>query len=105
DAASAVRGALHVVEQTRPAGLPPAHVGMHTGALIERDGDVFGRTVNLASRLSGRAGPGEVLVTNDIVEAVAGADDIRFEELGPTSLKGVADPVEIFKALPAEALG
>jgi adenylate cyclase len=105
DAASAVRGALHVVEQTHPAGLPPAHVGMHTGALIERDGDVFGRTVNLASRLSGRAGPGEVLVTSDIVEAVDGAGDIRFDALGPTTLKGVADPIEVFRAVPAASGG
>jgi class 3 adenylate cyclase len=100
DPASAVRGALEVVGATVPAGLPPAHVGMHTGAVIERDGDVFGRTVNLASRISGKAGPGEVLVTREIVEA---ADDaaLAFEPLGPVELKGVADPVALFRAAPA----
>ena len=94
--AAAVRGALQVVRSTVPAGLPPAHVGMHTGAVIERDGDVFGRTVNLASRISGKAGPGEVLVTREITEAV---DDemARFMPVGPVELKGVADPVALFR--------
>jgi class 3 adenylate cyclase len=97
DPASAVRGALEVVQATVPVGLPPAHVGMHTGALIERDGDVFGRTVNLASRISGKAGPGEVLVTREIVDA-AGDGSLAFEPLGGVELKGVADPVPLFRA-------
>jgi adenylate cyclase len=98
DARSAVRGSLRLVDATVPAGLPPAHVGMHTGAVIERDGDVFGRTVNLASRLSGQAGPGEVLVTMEIVEAVGDDESVRFTPLGPIELKGVADPVPLFRA-------
>jgi adenylate cyclase len=98
DPSSAVRGAMQVVHATVPAGLPPAHVGMHVGAVIERDGDVFGRTVNLASRISGKAGPGEVLVTQEIVDA---ADDgtLGFQSLGPVELKGVADPVSLFRAV------
>jgi adenylate cyclase len=98
DAAAGVRGALEVVGETKPLGLPPAHVGMHIGAVIERDGDVFGRTVNLASRLSNAAGPGEVLVSSEVVEACDGAID--FTPLGAVELKGVADPVPLFRAEP-----
>lgn len=96
DPAAGVRGALEVVGETAPLGLPPAHVGMHIGAVIERDGDVFGRTVNLASRLSGKAGPGEVLVTRDVADACEGA--IGFTPLGKVGLKGVAEPVPLFRA-------
>jgi len=98
DPAAGVRGALEVIGETAPLGLPPAHVGMHIGAVIERDGDVFGRTVNLASRLSGKAGPGEVLVTRDVVDACEGA--IGFTPLGKVGLKGVAEPVPLFRAEP-----
>jgi class 3 adenylate cyclase len=98
DASAGVRGALEVIGATEPLGLPPAHVGMHIGAVIERDGDVFGRTVNLASRLSGKAGPGEVLVSREVVDACAGA--IGFTPLGAVELKGVADPVPLFRAEP-----
>ena len=93
-----VRGALEVIGATEPLGLPPAHVGMHIGAVIERDGDVFGRTVNLASRLSGKAGPGEVLVSREVVDACEGT--IGFTPLGAVELKGVADPVPLFRAEP-----
>ena len=98
DPAAGVRGALEVVGETAPLGLPPAHVGMHIGAVIERDGDVFGRTVNLASRLSGKAGPGEVLVSREVVDACEAS--IGFTPLGKVELKGVAEPVPLFRAEP-----
>jgi adenylate cyclase len=98
DPTAGVRGALEVVGATQPLGLPPAHVGMHIGAVIERDGDVFGRTVNLASRLSGKAGPGEVLVSRDVADACQAS--VGFTPLGAVELKGVAEPVPLFRAEP-----
>jgi adenylate cyclase len=97
DAGDGVRGALHVVRTIPDAGLPPAHVGLAVGGVVERDGDVFGRTVNLAARISGVAGAGEVLVTRETVEAV---DDERlaFTHYGNVPLKGVAAPVELYRA-------
>ena len=44
-------------------GLPPVRVGVNTGPAVERDGDFFGSTVNLAARLSQAARGGEVLLT------------------------------------------
>lgn len=96
-AAGGVHGALEVVEATGSHGMPPAHVGMHTGAVVERDGDLFGRTVNLASRISGVAGPGEVLCTSDVAEAAGGAG-LGFDVVGAVELKGVATPVELLRA-------
>jgi len=98
-ASEGVAAALEAVGAVEPAGLPPAHVGMHAGPVVMRDGDVFGRTVNLASRLSGVAGPGEVIVTREVVDA-AGDAPASFDPLGAVELKGVAEPVEVFLATP-----
>lgn len=92
-----VLASLDMVERTGPAGLPPAHVGMHAGPVVRRDGDYYGRTVNWASRISGRAGPHEVLVTGEVVES-ARDTPVRFEAVGATELKGIASPVELFRA-------
>ncbi|MGZ8629810.1 MAG: adenylate/guanylate cyclase domain-containing protein [Actinomycetota bacterium] len=89
--------ALEMVERTREAGLPPAHVGVAAGPVVMQDGDYFGRTVNLASRISGRAGSSEVLVTTEVVET--SSDDVRFEEIGKAELKGFAAPVVLHRAL------
>ena len=95
----AVVAALDLVAAVPEVGLPPAHVGLHAGPVVFQDGDVFGRTVNLAARVAARAGADQVLVTAEVVEAAAGAG-LRFEPVGAAELKGVAKPVELFQALP-----
>jgi adenylate cyclase len=89
--------ALEMIERTPSVGLPPAHVGVAAGPVVMQDGDYFGRTVNLAARLSGRAGPSEVLVTTEVVEAAAGGS-VRFEEIGKAELKGFSMPVVLHRA-------
>src|SRR5918992_534360 len=42
-------------------------VGMHAGDMIERDGDIYGRVVNLASRVMQEAHEDEILVTSDVL--------------------------------------
>lgn len=56
--------------------LPDVRVGIATGTVLTRMGDVFGRTVNLASRLTALAAPGTVLVDRDTADALEG--DERF---------------------------
>jgi adenylate cyclase len=98
DPGRGVLAALEVVEATPGFGLPPAHVGMHAGPVVLRDGDAFGRTVNLASRVSSQAGPGEVLVTQEVVDAADEASTrLWFPSVGERNLKGVAQPVELFR--------
>ena len=92
-----VVAALEMVERTPQAGLPPAHVGLHAGPVVFQDGDYFGRTVNLAARIAGHAGPGQVLVSDEVVAECAGGA-VAFEPIGPVPLKGVADPVPLHRA-------
>jgi adenylate cyclase len=101
DPADAVACALELVEGARGAGLPPAHVGIHAGPIVYRDGDYFGRTVNLAARIADKAGPHEVFVSADTVDACRdGPDGVAFEPAGEFELKGVAGPFRVWRAVP-----
>ena len=83
-----VRAALRIVALAREAGLPPARAGIAVGPVVTHDGDYYGRTVNRAARLLDVAGPGQVLVTGDVAEAV-GNGGLRFTQLGAVRLRGV----------------
>jgi class 3 adenylate cyclase len=95
DPAAAVRAGLDLVDATPGQGLPPSHFGVHVGPVIFRDGDYFGRTVNVAARVTDRAGPGQVLATAEAARE-AGAPDLVFEDAGSAALKGLTSPVALF---------
>jgi len=92
-----VLAALEMVDGLARAELPPAHVGLHTGPVLFREGDYFGQTVNLSARIGEYAGPGEVLVSQAVAEASEGKG-IRFGDIGPVELKGVSGPVHLLHA-------
>ena len=71
DAATAVEATLELLDALPAAGLPTGHAGVASGPLIVRDGDVFGRTVNLAARISDVAPDGRLLVTEAVAEGIA----------------------------------
>lgn len=97
DPGPAVVAALEMVMGVDEAGLPAAHVGLHAGPVIFQDGDYYGQTVNLASRIADYARPGEVLVSQEVVDASRGAE-IAFREIGPVELKGIAGTVRLHAA-------
>jgi adenylate cyclase len=81
-------------------GFPTVRVGMHHGPALEREGDWFGATVNLAARVAGLAAGGEVLVTNVVRDAAAGLDGVTFEGRGERRLRNVSSAVSLFAAVP-----
>lgn len=66
-------------------------IGIHTGQVISRDGDYFGRNVAMAARVAGLADGGEVLVTDAVREETEASGDrrMRFEEAATVELKGL----------------
>jgi adenylate cyclase len=100
DPFTAVLGSLELVEQAEPHGLPPAHVGVNAGPMTYTDGDYYGLTVIVAARIAAQAGPGQVLVGEAATED-GNPEGVRFEEVGPMTLKGVARPVNVYRALRA----
>jgi adenylate cyclase len=79
---------------------PLPRVGIHYGETLYRDGDYYGREVNLAARVAARAAGGEVLVTRPVVDNAG--QYLEFEPIGEVRLKGFREPTELFLAKPAE---
>ena len=65
--------------------------------MVVQGGDYFGRTVNLAARIAAHAGAGQVLVSDSVTEP-GPPQDVRFIEVGPVQLKGIANPVRLLEA-------
>jgi len=92
DPGDAVVAALEMRDAVAAAALPPAHIGLHAGPVVFQGGDYFGRTVNVAARIAEQAKPGQVLVTQEVVDRV-GSGEVAFEPIGSFALKGVSQPV------------
>jgi adenylate cyclase len=100
DAAEAIRLGLRIVHDVGGRHFfPTVRVGMHTGPAVERGGDWFGATVNVAARVSGVAGGGEVLLTADTREAAGEIGDIQLHERGRRTLRNVEDPLLLYAAV------
>ena len=101
DAAQAVRLAHHLARDIGGNhGFPGVRVGVHTGPAVERGDDWFGATVNLASRVSGAATAGEVLVTEATkVAAESDLPECDFRFVGAKRFKNVKEPVRVYGAV------
>jgi adenylate cyclase len=80
---------------------PLPRIGIHAGLALYRDGDYYGRSVNLAARVGARAAGGEVLVTRPVVDAAG--PHLAFEEIGEVKLKGFREATALFLARRREA--
>ena len=69
--------------------LSDVRVGLAAGPVLERDGDVYGRVVNLASRIVAVAYPGTVVVSRELHDALADDDGFVFRELRASYLKDI----------------
>jgi class 3 adenylate cyclase len=80
-------------------GFPAVRVGMHHGPAIEREGDWFGATVNLAARVAALAAGGEVLVTGAVLERTGELEGVEYENRGERRIRNVATRVPLFAAV------
>jgi class 3 adenylate cyclase/YHS domain-containing protein len=92
-------GARIVGEVGAHHGFPSVRVGMSTGPAVEREGDWFGATVNLAARVSGAAAGGEVLLTEATRRAAGSSERVQLLPRGRRRLKNVAEPVQLYAAV------
>jgi adenylate cyclase len=100
DPAQAVLLGLRIaLDVMRGHRAPAVRVGLHHGTAIERDGDYFGATVNLAARVSAAATGGEVLLTGQTVALARNLEGVVYESRGRSALRNIRDPVELVAAV------
>jgi len=114
DAARAMRAGLEVVQAVSNLAVSPlinARVGIHTGVVVvgqtgQGDASIpkaaVGDTPNIAARLQALAEPGSVVVSERSFALARGMFD--YTELGPHALKGISEPVRLFRVMAARTI-
>jgi adenylate cyclase len=82
--------------------LPLTRTALHHGPIIRRSNDLFGSTVNIAARIAGLAGPGQLLATQPVAD-VASAEGILVRDLGTVALRSLPDAIPMFEIQIADA--
>ncbi len=105
DALDAIDGAVELQRavrehNTREGGEPlRVRVGIHLGDVQERDGDIFGDAVNIASRIEPLAEAGGISLSAQVFDQVRNKVAYRLERVGPRRLKGVDGSVEVYRVV------
>jgi basic membrane protein A and related proteins len=99
----AIRAALDLQEQfmaestADPDLLLPVGIGLDAGEAVPVETGYRGGALNLAARLCGQAGPGEVLASREVTHLARRMDGVRYEDRGSIQLKGLSEPVPIVR--------
>src|SRR5205807_319763 len=75
-------------------------IGLDAGEAVPMEGGYRGGALNLAARLCGQAGPGEVLASYEVVHLARKVEGLKFIDQGTVHLKGLADPVRVTRVVP-----
>jgi adenylate cyclase len=81
---------------------PAPRIGVNAGPVLYRDGDYYGREVNLASRVVARARGGEVLVTGQVIDELPDTRHLRIDNIGQVKLKGFNEPRALCRVATAD---
>jgi class 3 adenylate cyclase len=96
ECAIAIQRALETHGEAHPDEAIRVRIGLNAGEPVAEGDDLFGTAVQLASRISARAEPRQVLVSDVVRQLVAGKGFL-FADRGETELRGFEDPVRIFE--------
>jgi TolB-like protein/class 3 adenylate cyclase/Tfp pilus assembly protein PilF len=103
-AVDAARGAVEVQRGMTEQNASVPHdqriefrIGIHLGDIIFDDNDIFGDGVNVAARLESIAEPGGICMSNDAYRQVRGKVEIACDDMGPQSLKNIAEPMQAWR--------
>ena len=99
EAGPLVEAALDLVAAAAAEGdqFPVLRAGIATGPTLPQSGDYYGRSVNLASRVTGIARPGSVLRRHRRPARLAGEDDFEYSFAGERRLKGIDARTKLFR--------
>lgn len=108
-ASAAVNGGMAILEAASAAGTEPGTgairvgIGVHAGETAQTAEGFVGSAVNVAARICGLAGPGELLVSDTVRSLTRGFLGLQFVPRGRRRLKGIAEPVQVYQVLPSTA--
>jgi TolB-like protein/class 3 adenylate cyclase len=74
----------------------PVRIGIHLGEYLAEDGNIFGDSVNIASRIESMGVPGAILMSHTIKEQIRNKPEIKLTSLGNFDFKNVDEPIEVF---------
>ena len=99
----ALKATLALVDaaENEGEGFPQLRAGMAAGPSLRRGGDWYGRPVNLASRITGKARPGTVLTSEDVKERAK--EDYDWSFARKRKIRGIAEEVPLYRVRPAGA--
>ena len=78
-------------------------IGINLGDVMVKGDDIFGQGVNVAARLDGLARPGGICISGSVYDQVSSTLDLGYEDLGPQSVKNIAEPVRTYRIETAPA--
>src|ERR1700736_5867203 len=96
DPAQLLNVVLDLMSAAAQHELPRLRVGIASGWAVSHAGDWYGSPVNIASRITDAARPGDVVVAESVRQQVGGAEDYEWSSLGGRTLRGVSLPVNLF---------
>lgn len=106
-ASAAVKGGLAILEAAKAASSQPdvspirVGVGVHAGEMADTPEGYVGSAVNIAARICSLAGPGELLASETVRALTRTLLGLQFVPRGRRRLKGIAEPIGLFRVLPA----
>jgi class 3 adenylate cyclase len=94
---NAVYAALKIQETCNITKEFSLRIGIHQGEVVFENGDIFGDTVNIASRLQTLAPPAGIFVSASVHHNISNKNDIRSEFVGIENLKNVREPISVYR--------
>ena len=91
----------HLNERNAQPGVPPIQlrIGVHLGDVEQRETDIFGDAVNIASRIEPLAYPGGVCISGEVFSQIRNKIPNQMEKLPPTALKGLQVSLDIYRVV------